>query len=54
MLNYTDEAGIHFFRLAPDLGNDRIVKGHPAPASVAADQQQSVSRPGPEPGPAGP
>jgi phospholipid/cholesterol/gamma-HCH transport system substrate-binding protein len=29
MLNYTDEAGIHFFRLEPDLGNDRIVKGIP-------------------------
>jgi phospholipid/cholesterol/gamma-HCH transport system substrate-binding protein len=29
MLNYTDEAGVHFFRLEPDLGNDRIVKGIP-------------------------
>lgn len=29
MLKYTDEAGIHFFRLEPDLGNDRIVKGVP-------------------------
>lgn len=30
ILNYTDEAGIHFFRLQPDLGNDRLVKGVPA------------------------
>ncbi|MFE2429299.1 MlaD family protein [Streptomyces sp. NPDC059373] len=29
MLKYTDEAGIHYFRLEPDLGNQQIVKGVP-------------------------
>ncbi|MCQ4080813.1 MlaD family protein [Streptomyces sp. RB6PN25] len=29
MMKYTDEAGIHYFRLEPDLGNEQIVKGVP-------------------------
>lgn len=29
IFNYTDEAGAHFFRLQPDLGNEQIVKGVP-------------------------
>lgn len=29
MLKYTDEAGIHFFRLAPVQGNEAMVKGSP-------------------------
>ncbi|TKA01047.1 MlaD family protein [Actinacidiphila oryziradicis] len=29
MMKYSDEAGIHYFRLEPDLGNEQIVKGVP-------------------------
>jgi phospholipid/cholesterol/gamma-HCH transport system substrate-binding protein len=46
MLNYTDEAGIHFFRLEPDLGNEQIVKGVPVQLpSILTD-----SNPYPAPG----
>jgi phospholipid/cholesterol/gamma-HCH transport system substrate-binding protein len=29
IFNYSDEAGVNFFRLEPDLGNEQIVKGVP-------------------------
>jgi phospholipid/cholesterol/gamma-HCH transport system substrate-binding protein len=46
ILKYTDEAGIHFFRLEPDLGTDRIVKGLP----IQLPQILANSNPYPAPG----
>ena len=46
MLKYTDEAGIHFFRLEPDLGNDRIVKGVPVRLPDLLTHQNPYPAPG--------
>lgn len=46
MLNYTDEAGIHFFRLEPDLGNESIVKGVPVPLPAILTNRNPYPAPG--------
>lgn len=46
MLNYTDEAGIHFFRLEPDLGNEGIVKGVPVPLPTILTNRNPYPAPG--------
>ena len=46
MLNYTDAAGIHFFRLQPDLGNEGIVKGVPAPLPKVLTNSNPYPQPG--------
>lgn len=46
MLNYTDEAGIHFFRLQPDLGNEGIVKGVPVPLPKVLTNNNPYPAPG--------
>lgn len=46
MLNYTDEAGIHFFRLEPDLGNESIVKGVPVPLPTVLTNRNPYPAPG--------
>ncbi|MEV7379593.1 MlaD family protein [Streptomyces lydicus] len=46
MMKYTDEAGIHYFRLDPVLGNDQVVKGVP----VKLPELLTNSNPYPYPG----
>ncbi|HVW44669.1 MAG TPA: MCE family protein, partial [Amycolatopsis sp.] len=46
MLNYTDEAGIHFFRLEPDLGNESILKGVPVPLPEILTNRNPYPAPG--------
>ena len=46
MLNYADEAGIHFFRLEPDLGNESIVKGIPVPLPAILTNRNPYPAPG--------
>lgn len=54
MLNYTDEAGIHFFRLDPDLGNDQIVKGVPLQLPNLLTGRNPYPAPGQSAAPNGP
>ncbi|MBQ0923536.1 MlaD family protein [Saccharopolyspora endophytica] len=46
IFQYTDEAGIHFFRLMPDLGNEGIVKGVPAPLPNVLTNSNPYPAPG--------
>ncbi|MBK0870392.1 MCE family protein [Saccharopolyspora sp. HNM0986] len=46
IFQYTDEAGIHFFRLLPDEGSEAIVKGVPAPLPDVLTNSNPYPAPG--------
>lgn len=46
IFQYKDEAGIHFFRLLPDEGNEAIAKGVPAPLPKVLTNSNPYPAPG--------